>query len=41
MLVKAPNSYPTNKLIVFLAGSIDMGKSTKWADELYNKYLKK
>lgn len=41
MLVKAPNDYPKNKVTVFLAGSIDMGKSTKWADALYDKYLKK
>jgi len=34
--IKAPNKYPddTNKIILFLAGSIEMGKAVNWQDKV-------
>lgn len=32
-VIKAPNDYPTDEPLIFLAGSIEMGKATMWQDE--------
>jgi hypothetical protein len=33
-LVKAPHEYPTDKPLIFLAGSIEQGKATDWQSEI-------
>ena len=37
--IKAPNKYPNNKMLIFLAGSIEMGKAVDWQTKAKN-YLK-
>ncbi|KKW28291.1 MAG: hypothetical protein UY72_C0077G0010 [Candidatus Uhrbacteria bacterium GW2011_GWD2_52_7] len=32
--IRAPHTYPTNKPIVFLAGSIEMGSAHPWQDDV-------
>lgn len=34
--IQAPNEYPTetNNVLVFLAGSIEMGKAERWQDKI-------